>query len=50
MQCSLTLCCAALVFLFFEVKTRREEQWLSEKYPEYAVYRKRVKRLIPFIH
>jgi protein-S-isoprenylcysteine O-methyltransferase Ste14 len=50
MQCSLTLCCAVLVVLFFEVKTRKEEQWLTVKYPEYAAYRKRVKRLIPFIH
>ena len=50
MQCSLTLCSATLVFLFFEVKTRKEEQWLTDKYPEYAAYRKRVKRLIPFIH
>lgn len=38
-----------LILVFFDIKSRREEFWLEEKYPEYAAYRKRVRKLIPFI-
>lgn len=37
----------ALLFIFFDVKARREETWLTEKYPEYCDYQQRVKKLIP---
>ncbi len=40
----------AVVFLFFDLKSRREEEWLMEVYPEYANYRRRVKKLIPWIY
>lgn len=37
-------------FIFFNAKAKREEVWLSEKYPEYLSYQQRVKRLIPWIY
>lgn len=40
----------AVVFLFVDLKSRREERWLMEAYPEYASYRRRVKKLIPWIY
>ena len=46
----LRLVMAAVLFVFFNLKARREERWLEEKYPDYAAYRKRVKRLIPWIY
>lgn len=39
-----------VLFVFFDQKARREEQWLEEKYPGYAAYRKRVRKLIPWIY
>lgn len=38
------------IFLFLDLKARREEIWLSEKYPEYSDYQQRVKKLIPGIY
>lgn len=35
---------------FLEVKVRREEQWLLERFPEYAAYRHRVRKFIPFVY
>ena len=39
-----------LLFVFFDIKTRREERLLEGKFPEYAAYRRRVRKLIPFIY
>ncbi len=39
-----------VLFVFFDIKSRREEGWLSEKFPEYAAYQKRVRKLIPFVY
>ncbi|MCC3443527.1 MAG: hypothetical protein JGK01_17500 [Microcoleus sp. PH2017_03_ELD_O_A] len=36
--------------IFFDIKSRREETWLSDKYPDYSEYRQRVKKLIPGIY
>ena len=41
---------ALLLFAFFDLKSRREEAWLMEVYPDYADYRRRVKKLIPGIY
>jgi protein-S-isoprenylcysteine O-methyltransferase Ste14 len=41
---------ALVVFLFFDLKSRREEAWLLEKYAGYAAYRQQVRKLIPFIY
>jgi protein-S-isoprenylcysteine O-methyltransferase Ste14 len=46
----LTLVYAALLFAFFDVKSRREERWLSEKYSDYGEYRKRVRKLVPWVY
>ena len=44
------LVCAALVFVFFDRKSAREEQFLRQKYASYAEYTRRVKKLIPMIY
>ncbi|MEG3848242.1 isoprenylcysteine carboxylmethyltransferase family protein [Microcoleus sp. herbarium19] len=44
------LIATAILFAFFDIKARREETWLSEKYPEYSEYSQRVKKLIPGIY
>ena len=46
----LTLLLALVLFIFFDVKSRREEQWLSEKYADYTTYQTRVRKLIPLIY
>lgn len=46
----LTLAYAIILFFFFDVKSRREEQWLCEKYAGYPAYQQQVKKLIPFIY
>lgn len=38
------------VFVFFDLKSRREEAWLLERYAGYALYRQRVKKLLPLIY
>ncbi len=37
-------------FAFFDAKARREEGWLTEKFPAYPAYRRSVKKLIPFVY
>ena len=46
----LTIGYALLLFIFFDVKSRLEERMLTEKFPEYAEYRKRIRKLIPFVY
>ena len=46
----LTLIYALILFVFFDIKSRREEAWLSDKYEDYPVYQQQVKKLIPFIY
>jgi protein-S-isoprenylcysteine O-methyltransferase Ste14 len=41
---------AVLLFVFFDLKSRREERWLMEAYSGYAEYRHHVKKLIPFVY
>jgi protein-S-isoprenylcysteine O-methyltransferase Ste14 len=45
-----TLVCAFLLALFFDLKSRREEAWLAEAFPDYADYRRRTPRLVPWIY
>lgn len=48
---SLTLTYAAMLFVLFDVKSRREEAWLCERFPEYREYKKRVRgKLIPWVY
>jgi protein-S-isoprenylcysteine O-methyltransferase Ste14 len=42
--------CALLLAVFIDRKARREEQWLRNKYPEYADYARRVKRFLPGLY
>ena len=46
----LGLLMAAAVFAFFDLKSQREERWLTQKYADYASYQTKVKKLIPFIY
>jgi protein-S-isoprenylcysteine O-methyltransferase Ste14 len=39
-----------LFFLFFDAKSRQEEIWLSDRYPDYSTYQQQVKKLIPGIY
>ncbi len=41
---------AIVLFLFFDAKANREENWLVEKYPDYADYRLQVKKLLPWLY
>lgn len=49
-QGTLTLVYAAVLLVFFDLKTRREERWLMKKFPGYQKYRNEVKKLLPFIY
>jgi len=41
---------AAALFVFFDLKSRREERWLVEAYADYPEYQRRVRKLIPWIY
>ena len=41
---------AIVMLIFFDFKSRREEEWLVEKYPGYSDYRRRVRKLIPWVY
>ncbi|MDR7534454.1 MAG: isoprenylcysteine carboxylmethyltransferase family protein [Armatimonadota bacterium] len=40
---------AAALALYLDAKARREEHWLLERFPEYAAYRARTRRLLPWL-
>lgn len=46
----LTLGYVVGLFVLLDVKSRREERWLVERFPAYATYRQRVRKLIPFVY
>lgn len=39
-----------ILLVFFDLKRRREEAWLVERFPGYAAYRARTRRLIPWVY
>jgi protein-S-isoprenylcysteine O-methyltransferase Ste14 len=41
---------AVLLAVFFDTKARREEAWLAAAYPAYPAYRRRVRKLVPFVY
>jgi protein-S-isoprenylcysteine O-methyltransferase Ste14 len=41
---------ALLLFLFFDLKSRREERWLGEAYAGYEEYQGKVRKLIPWVY
>jgi protein-S-isoprenylcysteine O-methyltransferase Ste14 len=46
----LTLAYVVVLFVFMDMKSRLEERWLAEKFHEYETYRRRVRKLIPFVY
>ena len=46
----LTLVYATVLLIFLELKSAREERWLTDKFPDYPDYQRCVRKLIPFIH
>lgn len=46
----LALAAACFTTLFFDLKSRREELWLAERYADYPTYRTRTRRLIPWLY
>ena len=45
-----TLAVAVALLIFFDLKSRKEEEWLLEKFPNYQDYQRRTKKLIPLIY
>jgi protein-S-isoprenylcysteine O-methyltransferase Ste14 len=45
-----TFVATALLALVLDLKRRREEIWLGERYPGYAAYRAMTRALIPFLY
>lgn len=41
---------ALILAIFFDRKAQHEEKRLAATYPEYAAYRRRVRKLIPFVY
>jgi protein-S-isoprenylcysteine O-methyltransferase Ste14 len=39
-----------VLLVFFRLKSGREERWLEARYPGYAAYRARTRRLIPWVY
>jgi protein-S-isoprenylcysteine O-methyltransferase Ste14 len=46
----LTLVYVAILLVFLDYKSTREERWLTEKFPDYEDYQRRVRKLIPFVY
>jgi protein-S-isoprenylcysteine O-methyltransferase Ste14 len=46
----LTLLYVAALFALLDIKSRQEERWLSQKFPEYRDYQRRVRKLVPFVY
>lgn len=46
----LTIVYVAALFVLLDVKSRREERWLLQKFPDYAAYQRRVRKLVPFVY
>ena len=44
------LLASVLLAAFFDQKASREEQWLAGQFTEYAGYRQRVRKLIPWLY
>jgi len=44
------LAMSGVLLVFFRLKSGREEEWLRERYPAYADYATRTRRMIPFLY
>ncbi len=47
---ALALLLALVLFFFFDIKSRREEKWLMDKFSDYSAYQQRVRKLLPFVY
>lgn len=47
---AVSLGAALLLIPFFRAKARREERWLSARFPEYETYRREVPAFLPRLH
>ena len=45
-----TLVATMLLAVVLDLKRRREEVWLLDRFPGYAAYRKRTRALVPFLY
>ena len=45
-----TFIAVALLAVVLDLKRRREERWLGDRYPGYAAYRARTKALVPYLY
>ena len=39
-----------IIAIFFDIKSRKEEQWLVERFSAYTDYQERVRKLIPWVY
>jgi protein-S-isoprenylcysteine O-methyltransferase Ste14 len=39
-----------ILLLFFDIKARKEESWLKNKFSDYNSYQSKVKKLIPWLY
>ena len=46
----MTLIYAFMLFVLFDLKSRREERYLTFKFPQYVEYKRLVHKLIPFVY
>ena len=49
-QSALVCLYVVVIVIFFDIKSRKEEQWLAERFSAYADYQGRVRKLIPWIY
>ncbi len=50
MASPMALAGAVALAIFFDLKSRREETWLAEQFAGYGAYRRRTRRLIPWLY
>ena len=46
----LALVGAAVLVVFFDLKSRREEAWLADQFEGYGAYRSRTRKLLPWVY
>jgi protein-S-isoprenylcysteine O-methyltransferase Ste14 len=49
-QSTLVWLYVVIIAIFFDIKSRKEEQWLVERFSDYADYQGRVRKLIPWFY
>jgi len=50
MASPLALLLAVCLAVFFDLKSRREELWLAEQFADYDGYRRRTRRMLPWVY